>query len=65
MYRLEATEKEIACRLCHGEKIEEIGAAMRLHTNTINYHIREMKKRFNCKSLVQLCVCLALDGALA
>lgn len=58
-------EKEIVCRIVHGEKLSEIAKNMNLSSRTIDNCLRALKTRFDCSNVPQLSVKLSEAGLLA
>jgi DNA-binding NarL/FixJ family response regulator len=58
-------EKQIAALLLKGEKRASMAATLKIHVNTVHFHLRNLSRKVGSTSLIELVLkCAKLNGAL-
>jgi DNA-binding NarL/FixJ family response regulator len=58
-------EKQIAALLLNGEKRTAMAATLKIHVNTVHFHMRNLARKVGSTSLIELVLkCAKLNGAL-
>jgi len=63
--KLSPREVEVAIWLAEGKSAASIAAILGISENTVNYHKKEVFKKWNVTSVAQLCIKLAFSGLIA
>lgn len=60
--KLSPRQLEVACWLAEGKSAASIAVILGISENAVNYHKKEVFKKWNVTSISQLCVKLAFSG---